>query len=197
MTLSWSPTQPCIRTSTVAGERLVLRPWHRDDADAVYQACQDPLIVRWTTVPHPYTWQHALSFATSSATSWGEQRAVAYAVAHEATDEVLAACGLVDVNEDDRTVEVGYWVAPWARGRGVATAATQALSQWALGELGARRVSLEAAAGNHGSQRVALHAGFTREGVQRSKAERFGERRDMVLFSLLPGEARPRAGRVR
>ncbi|WP_372698104.1 GNAT family N-acetyltransferase [Arthrobacter sp. JSM 101049] len=189
MTLTWGQTQPSLKIATRAGERLVLRPWNQHDADAVYRACQDPEIVRWTRVPHPYTREHALSYSTASETSWQEHTGAAYAVADEATDGVLAACGLVDVNEEDCVVEVGYWVAPWARGRGVATAGTRALSGWALRDLGAQRVSLEAAVGNLGSQRVALNAGFTREGVQRSKAERFGERHDMVLFSLLPGEA--------
>jgi RimJ/RimL family protein N-acetyltransferase len=35
-------------------DELLLRPWQADDADAVYRACQDPDIQRWTTVPRPY-----------------------------------------------------------------------------------------------------------------------------------------------
>ena len=50
---------------------LLLRPWRPDDAEAVYQACQDPLIPRWTTVPSPFLHEHARDFvtATSDATS--------------------------------------------------------------------------------------------------------------------------------
>ncbi|WP_417215936.1 GNAT family N-acetyltransferase [Arthrobacter sp.] len=191
MTLIWSPAQPTLNVATAQGDELLMRPWAHRDADAIHRACQDPDIVRWTRVPQPYTLEHALSFAASSEPGWLGQSSVGYAVVEAATDGVLGACGLVDINEDDGVVEVGYWVAPWARGRGVATAATRTLSRWALEELGAHRVSLEAATGNLASQRVALASGFTREGVQRSKAQRFGERLDMVLFSLLPGEARP------
>ncbi len=168
-----------------------MRPWSPEDADSIHQACQDPEIIRWTTVPYPYTQDHAASFADFSAATWQEQAGALFAVVDETTDAVLASCGLVDVDESDGTVEVGYWVAPWARGRGVATAATKAVTKWAIEELGAQRVSLEAASANIGSQQVALNAGFSREGVQRSKAARFGERRDMVLFSLLPGDGTP------
>lgn len=188
MTLTWSATHPILKGSTDGGDGLLLRPWCPEDAEAVYQACQDPEIVRWTRVPHPYTQEHATSFAAASAGTWREQAGASFAVVDETTGAVLASCGLVDVDESDCTVEVGYWVAPWARGRGVATAATKAVSRWAMEDLGAQRVSLEAASANIGSQRVALKAGFTREGVQRSKAARFGERHDMVMFSLLPGE---------
>lgn len=69
--------------------------------------------------------------------------------------------GWLNVDQPDSTVEVGYWVAPWARGRGVATAATRAVTRWAIEELGAKRVTLEAASTNYASQQVALNAGFT------------------------------------
>lgn len=189
MTLFWRVAHPLVRTSTVAGEGLVLRPWGLEDADAVYQACQDPEIIRWTTVPYPYTRDHAASFTNAALSTWQNQAGVTFAVVSEASDAVLASCGLVDVNQSDSAVEIGYWVAPWARRRGVATAATKAVARWAVEELGAKRVTLEAASVNHGSQQVALNAGFTREGLQRSKAARFDERYDMVLFSLLPSEA--------
>ncbi len=33
--------------------RLVLRPFEASDVDAVFAACQDPDIPRWTNVPSP------------------------------------------------------------------------------------------------------------------------------------------------
>ncbi|MGO1694721.1 MAG: GNAT family N-acetyltransferase [Arthrobacter sp.] len=191
MTLAWNETPPILRGSTDGGEGIILRPWSRGDTESIHRACQDPEIIRWTTVPHPYTQEHAASFADHSAMTWNERTGAPFAVVDETTDAVLASCGLVDVDPANSTVEVGYWVAPWARGRGVATAAARAVTRWAIEELGAQRVSLEAASANIGSQKVALNAGFTREGLQRSKTARSGERHDMVLFSLLPGEGRP------
>lgn len=161
MTLAWRMTHPIIRSSTDGGEGLILRPWSSDDAEAVYQACQDSEIIRWTTVPYPYTQDHAASFTDSSASTWQKQTGASFAVVDETTNAVLASCGLVDVDQSDSTVEVGYWVAPWARGRGVATAATRAVTRWAIEELGAKRVTLEAASTNYASQQVALNAGFT------------------------------------
>ena len=43
-------------------DRLRLRPWRPSDAPAVLAACSDPLIARWTTVPSPYTAEHARGF---------------------------------------------------------------------------------------------------------------------------------------
>ena len=54
--LTWPATQP-----TLEADGLTLRPWRASDADAVYAACQDPEIVKWTTIPQPYEREHAAS----------------------------------------------------------------------------------------------------------------------------------------
>src|SRR5262249_39239390 len=88
-----------------------------------------------------------------------------------------------------RQSEIGYWVAPWARRRGVATAATRVLSDWAFDHRAVERLELLAAKENVGSQRVALAAGFTREGVRRGASlGRDGLRKDLVAFVRLLGD---------
>jgi RimJ/RimL family protein N-acetyltransferase len=42
--------------------------------------------------------------------------------------------------------------------------------------------------GNVSSERVAEKCGFTREGVLRAWMEQRGERRDVTMWSLLPGD---------
>jgi len=96
--------------------------------------------------------------------------------------------GLLGFDWDERRCEIGYWLAPWARGRGAATRAVALLAPWALRELGLARVALHTTPDNEPSQRVAERAGFTREGVLRSYEERDGRRLDVLLFSLLPAD---------
>jgi RimJ/RimL family protein N-acetyltransferase len=85
--------------------------------------------------------------------------------------------------------EVGYWIAPWARGRGIATAALRLTSRWAIDELGAQRIGLLVYVGNDASARVAEKAGYRREGVLRRYADQRGELRDAIVHSLLPADA--------
>jgi [ribosomal protein S5]-alanine N-acetyltransferase len=59
---------------------------------------------------------------------------------------------------------------------------------WAFEELPLARLQLHTLPGNAASERVAERAGFTREGLLRSFAEMKGERVDITMFSLLPGE---------
>jgi len=84
--------------------------------------------------------------------------------------------------------EVGYWVKREARGRGVATRALELVARWALVEKGLGRFQLRADVANGPSQRVAEKAGFVREGVLRSALAFKGERRDVVMYSLVPDD---------
>jgi hypothetical protein len=100
---------------------LLIRPWLPGDVDAVYRACQDPDIQRWTTVPSPYRHQDAEGFVASHAPkAWQEETAAPFGVFDPATDELLGSCGFVSLRLGEREAEIGFWVAPWARGRAVA-----------------------------------------------------------------------------
>ncbi|MEU8260335.1 GNAT family N-acetyltransferase [Micromonospora sp. NPDC048999] len=168
---------------------LMLRPWRAEDADAVYRACQDPDIQRWTSVPRPYLPEHALDFVTrSSPTAWAAGTGAEFAVCDAATGELLASCGLVSIDPGLGSAEVGYWTAPWARGRGVAVRATRAVARWAFDVRKLRRLIWQAEIGNHASRLVALRAGFRIEGELRLADPAPDGRREGWLGSLLPGE---------
>ena len=98
------------------------------------------------------------------------------------------------MNQTLRRAAVGYWLAPQARGAGVATHAVRLLAEWAFVDLGVARLEITCGPDNVASQQVADRCGFTREGVMRSHMPFKGTRRDTVLFSLLPHELRPSLG---
>jgi RimJ/RimL family protein N-acetyltransferase len=90
-------------------------------------------------------------------------------------------------DRDAAQIELGYALSPWARGRGLATEALRLLSRWALAD-GMLRLVLQIQETNHASQAVARRAGYTYEGTQRSVHHKNGERVDLELWSLLPGD---------
>lgn len=171
-------------TEVVRTERLVLRPYRPEDVEAVHRACQDPDIQRWTTVPSPYTEADALAFVTET-TVTGRMEGRGLLTAMEADGQFVGSAGL-HFTGGVLGPGVGYWVAPWARGRGYAAEAARALADWALHH-DAPRVHLSADVRNTASQAAALRAGFVREGVARAGLPyRDGTRGDAVLFSRLP-----------
>ncbi|MGY1690012.1 GNAT family N-acetyltransferase [Geodermatophilus sp. SYSU D01105] len=176
-----------LTTEVVRTGRLVLRPHRAEDEDAVLTACQDPGIQRWiTAIPVPYTRADARGWVSEVAPrERAERRGLPVAV--EADGEFVGSAGL-HLRDGRFGPEVGYWIAPWARGRGYAAETAHALAEWALG-LGAPRVHLVADVDNTASQSVAVRAGFQREGVVRSCLDRRdGTRGDAVLFGRVAGD---------
>lgn len=93
------------------------------------------------------------------------------------------------------TAWMSYWLAPAARGRGLASRALDALS-WRVFAEGLHRLELGARANNPASIAVAERAGYVREGVERERlryvdehgtAERF----DVVRLARLATDPAP------
>ena len=100
---------------------------------------------------------------------------------------VVGGATLHHLDAERRIVEIGCFVLPDARRRGVATAIARMLAEHAF-SLGIQRVAAYVNVGNIASERVLERAGFMREGVVRSMPKPDGRRGDKTLFSLLPGE---------
>lgn len=72
---------------------------------------------------------------------------------------VVGDCGWFGPPDDAGEVEIGYGLAPSARGQGLGTAAVQALLAW-VREQGARHVRAEVLPGNEPSLRLLARLGF-------------------------------------
>jgi RimJ/RimL family protein N-acetyltransferase len=136
--------------------RLALRPCTVADVGWITEACADPDIQRWTEVPTPYGADDARVFVASGAGSL-----LVCAVVDADTDEGLGMVAVHDVTDDGHLdAALGYWVASWARRRGVAVWATLAIAAEAAARWGVNRVSLDIAVANEASTAVARRAGF-------------------------------------
>lgn len=158
---------------------LTLLPWRdvmsvpgvRDDLVA---ASNDPEMVRWTTVPHPYTGAHADEFLDAPAP---EVARWAYVVDGRYAGNIELRPGGV----------LGYNTAPWARGRGLTLRAVRLVTQRAVAN-GARRLEIHVAEGNAASRSVAQKAGYTLMGFLPGPARQRGYVDELVRYVLLTEE---------
>jgi RimJ/RimL family protein N-acetyltransferase len=179
------PLEPVALTT----ERLVLRPLTADDVDAVFAACQDPEIQRWTTVPAPYERSHAEQFVHGiNPVGWREGTFCNFGSFRRDTGALVSSIGPMDIRRSARVAEIGFWTAKWARGNGFTVEAVRAVAEWTFIALGMERLTWQAEVGNVGSRAVAEKAGFTVEGVLRAQLLYRGTRRDVWIGSLLPSD---------
>jgi RimJ/RimL family protein N-acetyltransferase len=170
----------------LADEEIRLREPTVADVPAMTEACQDRLIQRYTLVPVPYGEDDARTFLAGMPAAREAGEALSLAVSARDGDGLLGMVGVQRFQWQHRSADIGYWIVPAARGRGIATRAVVLLSRWALRELGLARLQLDADVENPASHRVAERAGFVREGVLRSLIEAKGRRWTEVIHSLLP-----------
>lgn len=175
---------------TLTGPRVRLRPWRAEDADAVTAACQDAEIQRWTQVPVPYGPEHAAGFVSGIARDTWTDGGALFAVEPAGGGALIGSIGLFPPR--DGFGEAGYWTVAAARGQGFTAEALGVLTDWALRELGLRRVELVVDPDNTGSRRVAERAGFRAEGMVRQRFLHRGEPSDVVLYARLADD-QPRA----
>ncbi len=178
--------------------RLLLRPYRAEDAPDVVLACRDELTQRWLPLPNPYTDADAAAWCIEMAPGFRRSgEGIEWAAVRRSDDRLIGSFGLKRTDWRGRSSEIGYWVAPWARGEGFAVEATLAIASWLLVEQRFERMVLRAATGNLASQRVAEKAGFTREGIARSAGFTNDGRVDLVVFSLVRSDLdEPRGAEV-
>ncbi len=141
------------------GRRIHLRPLRFSDADDLQQYANDPSIARNTTVPYPYTLDHARAFIRRTHQQIRGGRALPLAICLT-DDAFIGMCSLVNIDRAAGEAEVGYWIGRPFRRQGYTTEAVRLLSQYAFETLGLRRLYAGVLPHNTASAKVLLNVGF-------------------------------------
>jgi ribosomal-protein-serine acetyltransferase len=103
-------------------------------------------------------------------------------------DSLCGVIGLHDISAANSNLQIGYWIARDAEGRGLMTSACRAILRIAFDTLQMERVEIRCAAGNRRSCAIPERLGFSFEGVLRHAQRLRGEFVDLRLYSLLRSE---------
>lgn len=177
MNLRWPDIQPVL-----GGDPVALRSWRTSDTESVYVACQDETLQNFTSVPSPYTMADAEEFIALGNTVWQVHSGVNFAIT-DASDEVIGAIALQNIDESRLDCEIGYWVADFARGQRVARNAVELLAGWGREELGLVRMILKIQRENTASIAAALAAGARPTGTTVDE-ERDGVVRNYGIYEI-------------
>ncbi|MFE3542556.1 GNAT family N-acetyltransferase [Nocardia sp. NPDC059177] len=155
------------------------------DIDRIVECCQDPEVQRWTSIPVPYARADAENFLDRSVAPGWADNAPVWAIRTAAEGRVDGMVGLVD--RGVRTREIGFWLAPEIRGRGLMSRVIRLVCEFGFAPegLGLARITWRAVVGNYPSAAAVRRNGFHYEGLARSGGVQRGVRVDEWMGARL------------
>jgi ribosomal-protein-serine acetyltransferase len=102
--------------------------------------------------------------------------------------KLVGVIGFLPIDRVNRIGEIGYWLAPSARGRGVMTQCCRFVVRYGFLTLDLNRVQIAAGTENRVSRAIPERLGFKLEGVLRARENLYGTFIDHAMYSQLRSE---------
>jgi RimJ/RimL family protein N-acetyltransferase len=174
---------------TIEGDRVILRPVSVGDVPGLLDLVADPEGSRLTGT-------HA-TFDEARLREWYATRAdqddrLDLAIVERATADYAGEVVLNDLDRENRSIGFRIGLRRAFQDRGLGSAATRLVVDYAFETLGLHRIELEVYAFNPRARRVYERAGFVHEGTKRQALSWDGEWIDAELMSILSTDPRPR-----
>jgi RimJ/RimL family protein N-acetyltransferase len=176
----------------VATERLLIRPYIRDDYEALHAIHSREDVARYLYWPPrtPDASRGVLARAMNNTSIGRENDLLILAVALAETGEVIGQANLVWCSEEHRRAELGYLVHPDHQGRGYAQEIARALLRLGFEGLDAHRVIGRCDGRNAASANVMARVGMRREAHLVENEFVKGEWTDELIYAMLAKEWR-------
>jgi [ribosomal protein S5]-alanine N-acetyltransferase len=163
--------------------RCTLRPWRVGDEPSLVRHADNRNVSRnlKDRFPFPYTTADAAAWVTHAGTRT-PFTSLAIAVEGAAVGGIGIELG-ADVFH--RSAEIGYWLGEPFWGRGIATEALRAMTDYAFAHFDICRLEAGVFGWNPASARVLEKAGYTLEGRARCAVVKDGRLGDRLLYGLV------------
>ena len=135
----------------------------------------------WSNVQKP---EQEFDFLRDAENGWKNKTSAEYAMHIADNNELIGTCSFFNINWDNETAEIGYWLNSKHAHKGFMSEAVKAISDEYL-KIGFKRIVIKANKDNIASCKTAEKCGFEREGLMRSYIfnPSLNQREDIVLFA--------------
>ncbi len=170
----------------ITAERLTLRPFTVDDADAVAFICNDAETQKTTlSLPYPYLRDHAVQWISGHDSDRRDGNAYCFAICDRENGTLYGSISLSIKKPNGAVAELGYMIGREYWGNGYATEAVRGIIEYAFSELMLHRVYAVHLGSNTASGRVMLKAGMKYEGTMRDHIFKRGRYEDAVIYGIV------------
>ena len=159
-----------------------LRRWRAEDAGSLVRHANNPNVSRnlRDAFPYPYTELHAESFLERNV---GREPITNFAI--EINGEAAGSVSLrLQSDIYSGVAEIGYWIAEPYWGRGIASEAARAMTDYGFEQFPITRIEADVFERNPASMRVLEKAGFRFEARLRQRITKAGETMDAMLYAV-------------
>ena len=176
----------------LAGERVIVRPYRVEDAEALREAVEESRehIRAWLPFADAHqTIEETRDWITHRVADWLLRDEMGTGVFLREDGAFLGGLGLHPRSWEIGYFELGYWLRASAEGHGYMREAVSLLIEFAARDLLASRLEIRCDARNARSAGVAEGLGFKREGhIRNGLHAPTGGVRDTLIFGLIPGD---------
>ena len=176
-------------TKSMETPRLVLRPFVREDAQAMFDNwASDPAVTKFLSWPTYRSVEDAHSILNVWLESYGKPDFYQWAIVLKELNQPIGSIGVV--NSDDRVdmVEIGYCIGRNWWGRGIMPEALSAVMVYLFDEVGMQRIEAGHDPDNPASGAVLRKCGLEYEGTLRRRIRSNRGITDVAWYSILKEE---------
>lgn len=169
-------------------KRLLIRPYEKSDAQAVFEVINDKSIYEMTLhIPYPYPKEQVPIWIHFTQKNSFYQKGYECGI-FNLNGQYIGNIGLVNIDYAHRKAEITYFIGKDYRNHGYATEALEGVLNYAFMELGLERVSGSAMCHNVGSIKVMEKNHLRCEGIARHEVLKLGEYMDVWHGAILKSE---------
>lgn len=156
-------------TKTIETERLILRRFKMEDAEAMYKNwASDEEVTRFLTWPPHSSIELTKDILQDWINDYKNEDSYNWAITiKENGDEPIGSIGAVDINERVNMVHIGYCISKKWWNKGITSEALKALIKYFFEEVGVNRVESRHDPNNPNSGKVMMKCGMKYEGTMR------------------------------
>ena len=169
----------------IVDEDITLRLLATSDAETLFELVDQnrSYLRQWLPwLDHSTTIEHSRIFINSIHEQLLSKKGFACGVF--VMDRLVGMCGFHEIDNENQTVVIGYWLSEDHQGRGIISRCTNFFINYAFDELGLQKVFIPVAEQNTKSRAVCERLGLTSEEIQVNAENLYGNLVNHVRYAM-------------